>query len=1473
MSSNSLARNSEAVGPASHHQTVGFVPRCLCLVYLLQLDPQLISTRLLCYMMEHLVSNALSSQPNRLPVHRLPFLILRRYRIFLVDVADDVALCGADSALTGRSAVMQRWRGSLAGSWLPFLARVARVGACSSPSGACSTWVPLLGTWSRVAARADQCWERAGAWHPPWARGCVCDPLRARGGAWVTLLESLLLRPQWISLVAFRAVISASRSIGLKKHCDGANRLSSIVPKNIPMLWQETSFSASVSRYSFDSTEGSLGRESFSPQSNIRGSVKHANGRQDSGSGRHLQNQRNDSGQILHAIITTPFKSAGSSRNFLGTAEVTIEELRAEARMWERNARKLILDQELLMKEFADQSKQLANLDVAFSASRTESDGLKQEIEHLKILLEESMGKQKAPENLKFQSTDIDNIQKILEDEIKFQKQSNHDLALQLKKTQDSNLELVSVLQEMEKTIEKQKLEIENWAMLKSESDDTAKTHSFGHEDNAEVNTSEDVSAEKMKKTSCDSDLEGSTAGHPITDLHTEFEQEDNWNVELQLQQLRESQKNLESTILHLEKTLEDKNHEIAIERDLKARTLQDFETEWRRKFTAKEEEIIILEAKLSKAFSDKNSEIVNFENRGDLNLNKEIEVLKEVQELERDCNELTNENLELLLKLKEASKDLPTNSTSFYSSSNECPANGSLIDSESVSNFKYQMCQMCHFDKGPPVDTEHVYNVNSPYNLKCTELTTHKELAEAVFANTVQVNKLLEAKKILCENDLQCSEIVIRSVNGNNVKNKLEGDNLKKDTLCACSHGTNNLIKELESRVADLTKELLAKTSQIGELNANGDCLLKEEEIEALRHHQSDLETQVSDLRKIKEQAEENMEIMQRESDLIVVRSSTESHVSDNKVLERKSMELESAKCELELHVAQLEEENVHLSERISGLEAQLRYLTDKREASRLELQHSESCVMGLQADVRRLENEMEVQKVSMKQKTENMQKRWLEAQEECEYLKKANPKLQATAESLIEECSSLQKSNRELRQQKIELQERCTVLEEELKESRRRFSICSKKIEALEVKFSAILEEISSKEMTLNSELEVSDLPGQEFHGKFKLSQNKLENIQMDSETKILALMTELAASKENHETLVANHEKLLGLLEDVRSNEDKLKGTINALELKLRSSEYGKFQLEEEVSHLKIQLQKIPPLHDEVLALKGSLYGTKFENERLQTSLELVSGDYEELKIRQISLLQKMYSMEKATSELENCRRSKVALEEKILRMEGDLTASEALCSQDAELKNELGRIRRVNSQFQWKMKRLEEEKEEWMKSAQALEEELKQKKEVKQEQVVSRSDLLLAEPGSCGTDTSIDQEWKRSKDNNERYDNTESSPNVAVDTVSRIKVLENELAEGLETNDMYKSQLKSFLSEKPIGRSGSSNKFEFANQAIGKDENEQKAALLETELREIRERYFQMSLKYAEVEAQREQLVMKLKAVNSGKRWFS
>lgn len=81
------------------------------------------------------------------------------------------------------------------------------------------------------------------------------------------------------------------------------------------------------------------------------------------------------------------------------------------------------------------------------------------------------------------------------------------------------------------------------------------------------------------------------------------------------------------------------------------------------------------------------------------------------------------------------------------------------------------------------------------------------------------------------------------------------------------------------------------------------------------------------------------------------------------------------------------------------------------------------------------------------------------------------------------------------------------------------------------------------------------------------------------------------------------------------------------------------------------------------------------------------------------------------------------------------------------------------------------------------------------------------------------------------------------------------------------------LFSFLSGTQVDHSDTHENLEAENYANNKEEKKQKADLLEAELREIRERYLEMSLRYAEVEAQREQLVMKLKTVNSGKRWFS
>ena len=1299
---------------------------------------------------------------------------------------------------------------------------------------------------------------------------------------------------------------------------------------------QDTSHSASGSRHSFDSMEGSLGRGNLSPQS---GAMNDLIGRQDStssnssslfgsypandishsnrsafnskvsSSGSHLQNQGNDSGRVSHAIPTSPLHNAGSCKE-LEAAEGTFEELRAEARMWEQNAWKLRHDLEIVRKEFSEQSRNQADLNMELAASHSECNRLKKEIEQLKVLLEESTLRQKDTENWKLHSQNMNNIQQELEDEIKFQKESNAGLAIQLEKTRESNIEFVSVLQEMEEMIKKQKMEITELSTWKSKFDVGECT--LGHKDSGKVSSRGDILAQR--KASSDSNLDGSNVENSITDLLAEFETDDKSTLQLQLEQLLESQKNFESTIHYLEKTLEEKNHEIELQQDLKAQVLLDCQEEWMGKLAAKEENIFNLETKLSEAIH-KLSEKETGPQIGDHNLIKEIEALTvKVQELERDCNELTDENLSLHFKIKESSKGPLTCAASFKSLSSDFVGNGSPHTSESeVSKLKSQICRLeeelnqkailveeftannfqlqctdlnnkckglelqlqifkdkahnldselynfrtkaeeqeteiaalqqqlkvyqeeetktkTHFadvsisiensesqsgierstilsvlceqlqlslaniEKQQcthylPESTECRYGVCSPKFLRSTELTTQK--AQAVLNNLVQMNKLFEAETEY-EDGLQSRDgIRARNTNENLVQDEPLCNGMKENDFPFSCQGSSHSNTELESEFTDLSKEQSVQICETDRLQA--DHLLKEGDIVAIRHFQ-DLEIQISNLQTEKRQLEENIEIMQRESsvtsecldnlrsDMALLTTSMESQVPASKILERQLLELESSKDELELQLSELEEENVQLSERISGLEAQLRYFTDERESGRLVLQNSESHAKNLRNEIKRLENEMQARKVDMKQKLQDMQKKWLDSQEECEYLKQANPKLQATAESLIEECSSLQKSNRELRKQKLEMHERCTVLEAKLKESQENFLHCSRKIKDLEETLSSILEEISVKEKTLNTELEilvqenrnhkeklaveenllnqiylektveVEDLKReiahlskqisatqdereriaseavlevsglradktkleaalQEVQEKFTMSENKLNTIQAESETKVMELVSEVAATRQKQEILVADHEKLHGLLEEMKSNEEKLKITINKLGLKLKTSEYEMQQQTEETSGLKMQLQKTALLHDEILALKRSLNEAKFENERLEASIQLQSADYEDLKAQKISFIQKISSTEKAISELEDCKSSKVALEEKVLRLEGDLTAREALCAREAEMKNELGRIKRTNNQFRWKIKNLEEEKEELLKRTEALEDELK------------------------------------------------------------------------------------------------------------------------------------------------------------------
>ncbi|KAK3024740.1 hypothetical protein RJ639_044677, partial [Escallonia herrerae] len=1291
---------------------------------------------------------------------------------------------------------------------------------------------------------------------------------------------------------------------------------------------KETSYSPAGSNHSFNSANGSVGRGNFSAR-HVDGDSYNVGERQDASSSQdvspHGDYSAEDASVLIHSsfssrdmdsgdgmekykqnfgqsssavIVKSSLANAGSSKNLLEAAEDTIEELRDEAKMWERNARQQMLDLDILRRKYSDQSKKLADLEMELSAACIERDGIKKEVEQLKLLLKETMTKQAEIEDSTFESEGITHIQKELEDEIKFQKESNASLAQQLAKNQESNIELVSILQEMEETIEKQKVDIENLSTL------------------------------QLKF----SNLEDSIHGY----------MDENRILVIQLQQFQESENTLQVKVQMLEQALKEKN-DLETEQNLSMQSLVDSEREYKCKLSVKEEELVSLEAKLMESFTERHLEERKLNDENRLELKREIEALKDqVKELERDCTELTNENLELLCKLKnngrfesevkELQSQIPYLEEKLKKVTEEFQIDTvetSRIFSESLKQLEMAFHQIMKPQNNilSEVSDKCQYYLDDLGKLDNNGTTASKVWARAIPNYIIELNKLLEARITEFEEILKCAELETkeRSTTVEEAQKQLEFYILKVSELSSSK-------VELEANLTVLEMDVADKGSVVANLQA--DLLSKEEEVDFLRRCQLELEVQVANSTKENNQLQETMEIALRESnitskcldglqyDLLVLKSSVDSHVSANKILERKSNELECANHELELHLFKMEEENIQLSERVSGLEAQLRYVTDEKESSRLELGNAKCVSTSLQDEIRRLAIAMERQKVDFKQKSLDLENQQSEAREERDFLKIENQKLQESTVSLTEEYNALQKTNGELKKQKLELHERCRHLESELTVSQKSLTDCSKRIEALEGNIFSVLSDVATKEKTLTVELdalvlenrkqkekyvleesllkqmylenttevenlqrevehltkqisathdereriasetvhEVSSLRAdraklestvQEAQFRAKLVEEEIRMVREESEMKVQGLMVELVASKQSHEPLMADHEKMLKLLANYRTSDDKLKTAVSDLELKLTVSEYERQQLIEETIKLKAQLLKISHLQDDFLAFKRKLSESKFEKEKLEASLNSLSRDYEELKAEKMSCVEKISSLQKKNSEFEDCKRKVIALEDKLLRREGDLTAKEAMCAQDAELRNELSQIKRANKQYQLKVNQLEDEKDECLKRAQALKEDLRMMEGVKQE-------------GTKFGSKKIDNEHGQPSGN----------PRVSrVDHVAKLQLLENELAQALEAKNKYKGQLERFLSEGRISSSAAPRKLRADGEVVPKERYERTKSSLETELRDIRDRYFQMSLKYAEGEAQREDLVMMLKAAKSGKRRFS
>ncbi|KAL3628423.1 hypothetical protein CASFOL_027469 [Castilleja foliolosa] len=339
-------------------------------------------------------------------------------------------------------------------------------------------------------------------------------------------------------------------------------------------------------------------------------------------------------------------------------------------------------------------------------------------------------------------------------------------------------------------------------------------------------------------------------------------------------------------------------------------------------------------------------------------------------------------------------------------------------------------------------------------------------------------------------------------------------------------------------------------------------------------------------------------------------------------------------------------------------------------------------------------------------------------------------------------------------------------------------------KKIELEEenIRLRESLSALESQIRQLKDENEFHVRKTEEMQKKLLLAQEELHASNLEASSEIRGLTGQLDSSRKNHEKLMAENEKVLKMLEDYKRIEENLKGKFYELETKHTN----------EIGFLKVQLQNMSSLQDEISILKSELEGCEVDKGKLKLAFETVTRDYEETKIL----------LSKKISEFDECKRNKLVLEEKLRKLE---TVKESGFVRNEELKNELSEIKRENVQLQNKMHGLEEE--------------------VK----------LLKEKDN------IHKEGAK----NRRLLENESNKNRVVH--------ESRASAGQKNNVVSTKKLSS--------------------EVLARERNERTKSSLEAELKDLRNRYLEMSLKYAEVESEREDLVMKLKSSRGVKSWFS
>uniref|UniRef100_A0ACD5TIN7 Uncharacterized protein n=1 Tax=Avena sativa TaxID=4498 RepID=A0ACD5TIN7_AVESA len=993
-------------------------------------------------------------------------------------------------------------------------------------------------------------------------------------------------------------------------------------------------------------------------RSSNSGDRKNLSPRDNSNDGLHKGRQDAASSYVDHNNMN---HGDDSSKDLLDTTEETIKELHDKAKMWERHSRKLKIEREALKNECANKSKEQAELALELSASHSEHDSLRQEIEELKSTLQDVIARQTIVGTPKF--GDVIVFQKETIDEVQFLKESNANLTSQLSKTQEANIELVYILQELEETIELQRLEM------------------------SKLPQASDVVDHEVPKS------------------------------ELTVQEA----------------------------------------AEWARILSLKEEEITMLREKLNGMLSVQNADGAGPDTIY-LEMEKENEYLKvKIQELENEFSGLTDENLELIYKLKEVS--------GVAKGEDPCISSGEemLIAGRSTSEVEHPETECADLE----------LNLRSEFSgLEEKFQKSQDELKE----RTLELSELRE--KLLHATELELNLLNLRSeFSGLKEKYQESEDELKERTLELSElrekllHATElelNLLNlrsefsELEEKFQKSQDELKERTFELSELRekllhatelegagAGADTgsskhdtlrsgepddtetdldvlkrtvLLKEEEINGLQHCIREMENNISDIQKEKSQLEERLAASLEESsmtskcldeareDPLVLTNSVDSHVSANKVLEAKISEL--------VHTVLLKEQDIdgfHLCKRementISDIQKEKSQLEERLAASLEESSMTSKCLDEVREDLVMLTSSVDSHVSTNKKEKSQLEERLAASLEESSMTSKCLDELRQDLLMLTSSVDSHVSTNKVLEAKISELVHTVLLKEQDIdgfhhckREMENTISDIQKENGHLEERLAASLEENSMTSKCLDEaredilvltssvdshvsankvlEAKISELvhtvmlKEQDIDG-FHHCKREMENTISDIQKEKDQLEERLAASHEESsmtsKCLDEVREDLLVLTSSVDSHVSSNK----VLETKISDLESRKFELESLVSKLEyenIELsQFISELEAQLTSLASENESVKLQMDDsilLMTSInDLVEQQQAEMEAAKLELKQRHLESQIRLSEVqedsEALRRSNAKLQATIESVTEECTSLQTL-----------------------------------------------------------------------------------------------------------------------------------------------------------------------------------------------------------------